>query len=108
MGIRFVWAEEETGSSSAGPCASPSATAWRSRSAGATAPSISGRVEGAFRAQSLLSNTGRASGAASAAAEDQVCDRADDERQKGIVDVLEARPRALPVAAERVAGEREG
>src|SRR5262249_15425918 len=106
--VRFVWADGETGSSSAGPWASPSATAWPSRSAGATAGATSGRVDGASRAESLLGKASRAGGAAPAAAEDQVRDRADDERQKRVVDVLEGRPRALPVAAERVAGEREG
>ena len=91
-------AEEETGSSSVGPCSRPSAIGSRSDSRGRATSARVGRP--ALRVRAARS-------AAAPAAHERVADPEHDQREDRVVDVLEALAHALPFAAERFAGERQ-
>src|SRR3954463_3765311 len=92
-GTSVVWAEEETGSSSAGPWSTPSARAWESFSC----PSGARRIRRGL---------GRALAARTPAADDQVDDPDDDQRDDRVVDVVQAVLPVRPVRAHLLADER--
>src|SRR5689334_9962858 len=85
-GTSVVCAEEEIGSSSAGPCRAPSASAWRTGSA-----SSGGGIERARPAP----------------AHERVGDADDDQREHRVVDVVQGVPPFLPARADLLADEDE-
>src|SRR3954469_14730128 len=90
-GTSVVWADEETGMSSAGPWSTPSAIACES-----------------FRLASGRRRIRRGLGRALApAAHDQQRDPEDDQRDDRIVDVVQAALPLLPVRADLLADERQ-
>src|SRR5439155_11877377 len=88
----MVCAEEDTGSSSVGPSSRPSTIAWRT----ARVCLCGGIGRGIARV-----------GASAAAADDQVDEREDDERDHRVVDVVKAFAHALPFGAHGFAREAE-
>src|SRR4051812_20804077 len=93
-GTSVVWADEETGSSSAGPWSTPRARAWESFSC----PSGARRIRRGL---------GRAAGPRAPAADDQEDDPDDDQRDDRVVDVVQAVLPVRPVRAHLLADERE-
>src|SRR3954447_211055 len=93
-GTSVVWADEETGMSSAGPWSTPSASAWES-----------------FRLASdrrrIRRGLGRALASLAPAAHDQQHDPEDDHRDDRVVDVVQAVLPLLPVGAHLLADEGE-
>src|SRR3954454_23212832 len=93
-GTSVVCAEEETGSSSAGPWSTPSASAWESFRLGSSSPR--GICRGPARAPALPP-----------AAHHEQHDADDDHGDDRVVDVVQVVLPLLPVRADLLADERE-
>src|SRR3954471_13840957 len=93
-GTSVVCAEEETGSSSAGPWSTPSASAWKSFRLGSSGRR--GICRGPARAPALPP-----------AAHHEQHDADDDHRDDRVVDVVQVVLPLLPVRADLLADERE-
>src|SRR2546428_10027827 len=99
--MSVVCAEEETGKSSAGPCASASARAWTGFRCAATGCE-SARAGAFFGGRHL-----RCRAASSTTSQQQIHQRSHEQRQHGVVDVVETFAHRFPFAAHRFSGEAE-